>query len=511
MLDEKRSWQVEKMLSELPPTPKPAPPPKVPVKVINPTLSPEPAPAPGPMRVRKPSTSASPAHRKTGAKASPYQSPRRAVGKANRTKPKPSSRSTSTSASTSASTAGPSSMSGKVTLGEPKSRRVVSYETEVVSSVPEEEFQVDTNSGRQGSRSSLLPTSFTLPPPSPYASLPTGPALPLAQPLPHPHLASKSQSQPQSQPAPPIMSAPAAVVTNNKRTFQFPVAKPLVPNMIHAYSPARPSPLRAMAVLTASASSVGSSQLGVGGDGSPTGHVQGATGGSGGFFSSLGFDCDIPSLSDHIPPMTPIPSKMRRDATPEEEMSLAAQLGIPDSPPQSDSLVSGESKSSGNSGKGKALGRVGGRGTGAAAGRGAKTRTTTAPSADARRAGVGASKEKDQGPGRVAVRKEKENGKSTSATGTGVTSSAAATTTTASAEAQRTATGGPAGKKAAASSTPAGGAVMDGPGIQRTRVSTRIQSAITTTTGAAAAAGTTSGPKRVLVNGTQPPGKKAKR
>ena len=291
------------------------------------------------------------------------------------------------------------------------------------------------------------------------------------------------------------MSTPAAVVTNKKHTFQFPVAKPLVPNMIHAYSPARPSPLRAMAVLTGSASSVGSSQVGRGaGDGSPTAHAAG----SGDFFSSLGSECDIPSLADHIPPMTPIPSRMRREATPEEEMSLAAQLGIPDSPPESE-----ETKSSGSLGKGKPLGRgaTRGRATSAGAGRGAKANTATASSAGARRAGPTASKEQDQWPVRVAVRKEKENGKSTTTTSAGSSADA-------DAESQRTATSGHAGKKAAANATPAGGAVMDGPGIQRTRGSARIQSSATTTT---AAAGTTSGPKRVLVNGTQPPGKKAKR
>jgi hypothetical protein len=117
---------------------------------------------------------------------------------------------------------------------------VPSYETEVLPLIPAPTFSVNPVS----LGSSLLPTSFVLPPPSPHASLPTQPALP--PPLP-PLAAHQSQSSTSPAVSPPLESAGPSTPPAARRPF--PVAKPFAQRMIHAYSPAKPSPLSRILLL----------------------------------------------------------------------------------------------------------------------------------------------------------------------------------------------------------------------------------------------------------------------
>ena len=128
----------------------------------------------------------------------------------------------------------------------------VSYETELISPIAAPSFNAVKSLS-----SSLLPTTFVLPPPSPGASLPTNPALPPAVSNSLPEAAtsqtptSTSSSTSDSALSSPeiklVPSTPPAVIRR-----PFPVAKPFVPRMIHAYSPAKPSPLSRILMLSES-------------------------------------------------------------------------------------------------------------------------------------------------------------------------------------------------------------------------------------------------------------------
>lgn len=114
-----------------------------------------------------------------------------------------------------------------------------SFETEVLPPIPAPTFSANPPS----LGSSLLPTSFVLPPPSPHASFPTQPALPLP-------LSPLAVYQPQSSTSPaahpPLSTEPS---TPPAARHPFPVAKPFAQRMIHAYSPAKPSPLSRILLL----------------------------------------------------------------------------------------------------------------------------------------------------------------------------------------------------------------------------------------------------------------------
>ncbi|KAF9269252.1 hypothetical protein L218DRAFT_429376 [Marasmius fiardii PR-910] len=168
--------------------------------------------------------------------------------------------------------------------------------------------------------SSLLPTSFVLPPPSPNASFPAPrPALLLSTPfeipatLDHPSEAQESISTqpPLSTSAP--MGESLRVPGTPPRTLSFPVAKPLAPRMIHAYSPARPSPLSRILMLA------NSPDLNTSGD--------------------LGLDTvpeedmfpEIPLEDREAAAELPPDSSEERD----HPMTLAQELGVSESPPES--------------------------------------------------------------------------------------------------------------------------------------------------------------------------------
>lgn len=128
---------------------------------------------------------------------------------------------------------------------------VPSYETEVLPPIPAPTFDIKP----LPLAASLLPNSFMLPPPSPHTSLPSQPALPPSNP---PNVDQPSSNDSTSI-SPPTLAAPAgaagSMLTPAGRRA-FPVAKPLAQRMIHAYSPARPSPLSRILMLGNSPSSL---------------------------------------------------------------------------------------------------------------------------------------------------------------------------------------------------------------------------------------------------------------
>ncbi|KJA23480.1 hypothetical protein HYPSUDRAFT_137499 [Hypholoma sublateritium FD-334 SS-4] len=227
-LDEKRAWQVELMLAEFPPTPVPASP-------------------------NRPSTSAFTLQ----PQKSPYKSPRRTTHKVAPNSPRRSPAKNICVGKASSSGRKAHRVSRRSLAASPN-KLVVSYETEYMPPpIPAPSFTftsaapllVPSISG------SLLPTSFVLPPPSPRASLPTNPALPL-QPS-HP---SSPPSSPELQGTTPTYSpdtspppAPSAgsinLVTPPAAKRPFPVAKPFALRMMHAYSPVKPSPLSRILML----------------------------------------------------------------------------------------------------------------------------------------------------------------------------------------------------------------------------------------------------------------------
>ncbi|KAI0318772.1 Afadin and alpha-actinin-binding-domain-containing protein [Amylostereum chailletii] len=210
-LEEKRAWQLDSMLTE------PHAPPPIPSEHF---------PPPEPTTPHK-------SPRKTKIKhASPRKSPAKAILKHRN--------GTSVFRRSSAG------------LGLPPSSKVVpSYETEVIPSMA----------------TSLLPTSFVLPPPSPQSRLPpqigsllahvngtspepdfdfdapdAGPSAP-AQSTTPPHSEAHQEST-----TPPPVPAPIPQTPGTSHR-PFPMAKPFAPRMIHAYSPAKPSPLSRILML----------------------------------------------------------------------------------------------------------------------------------------------------------------------------------------------------------------------------------------------------------------------
>ncbi|KAF7977856.1 hypothetical protein HWV62_2621 [Athelia sp. TMB] len=211
-LDEKRSWQVEQMLSELPQTP-----------AVTSTQQTSPI--------------------KQKVKSSPRKSPRKAVvGKAGSGRKIRVSRRSSSG----------------LGLGE---RLQPSFETEVMPP----DFPVITAGPTIGAGMiTVMPPpplsipsspSFVIPPPSPHSSLPRAPALlgftiandilPAAPRALEPEVTTTTPVD-----SPPDMAGPSTPPPARK----FPVAKPFAPRMIHAYSPAKPSPLSRILMMNSPAS-----------------------------------------------------------------------------------------------------------------------------------------------------------------------------------------------------------------------------------------------------------------
>ncbi|PPQ75446.1 hypothetical protein CVT26_016220 [Gymnopilus dilepis] len=272
-LDEKRSWEVEKMLADLPPTPAPASPakPSAPALRLTPKKSPRKSPHKSPHK----------SPRKSPAKKVP-------VGKAG-TNGRRAHRVSRTSLS--------------------PMKMMISYETELMPPIPPPSFSL-------APRTSLLPTSFVLPPPSPRASLPTEPALPPPSPAspPEPETTTPPNQSPENSPPSSGSSAAPSDFLSVPATPQpvsrgFPVAKPFAPRIIHAYSPAKPSPLSRILMLNDSPLS-------------PPRNMA------------------LSDLEDS-PPSGPLEPVMEEPddgglgpAPPEEPpMSLAAELGVSESPP----------------------------------------------------------------------------------------------------------------------------------------------------------------------------------
>ncbi|KAG6879947.1 hypothetical protein C0992_009305 [Termitomyces sp. T32_za158] len=252
LIDEKRSWHVDKMLAELPPTPQPD-------EILSAIRqSPKKSPRKSPAKVR--------------------------VGKAG------------TSASRKATR-----VSRRSSLVTPP-RIIPSFETEVLPPLP----ALSLNS--KPLATSLLPTSFVLPPPSPRTSLPTQLAIVTS-------LSSLTQEQEtpsqSTTPLSPTLSPENAEVitpeTPPPAERLFPVAKPLAQHMIHAYSPVKPSPLSRILMLGNSPDSPGALNSGLE---------------------------DMSSLEPVVEEDERIPG-FEEPTAPTVQMSLAAELGIPESPPDS--------------------------------------------------------------------------------------------------------------------------------------------------------------------------------
>ncbi|KAI0642311.1 Afadin and alpha-actinin-binding-domain-containing protein [Trametes meyenii] len=249
-LEEKRSWQVDMMLAELPPTPAPGT--SIPTPIVRPAAPPAVQP-----------------------RASQRRSPRKLKSKvASPRKTRVSRRSSSFSVLA----LGASSPKGKQKV-------TLAFETEVIPSalettkpsgppsparqLPAFKTSMDVSPAPPPP---ILPGSFVLPPPSPAASLPSreggGTPLPPIPPLPRLDIPPPSEEdistdestdatpEPSStvsstisgsSSALPAQSAPIPPKTPGVRPF--PMAKPFAARMIHAYSPAKPSPLSRILML----------------------------------------------------------------------------------------------------------------------------------------------------------------------------------------------------------------------------------------------------------------------
>ncbi|KAL1707881.1 Afadin and alpha-actinin-binding-domain-containing protein [Schizophyllum commune] len=132
----------------------------------------------------------------------------------------------------------------------PSTRVEPAYETEVLP-------HMAGGPAREKS-AGLLPT-FVLPPPSPRTSLPPQPALPPMA-FPPLNLPSLSAAPTPSAPIAAPSSAPLSTLPPRTPGRGYPVAKPLASRMIHAYSPAQPSPLSRILMLGNSPGSDGDSR-----------------------------------------------------------------------------------------------------------------------------------------------------------------------------------------------------------------------------------------------------------
>ncbi|KAM5541484.1 hypothetical protein V8D89_005038, partial [Ganoderma adspersum] len=245
LLEEKRSWEVEKMLADLPPTPAPAL--AAPVSAIPPSVA---------------------------VRHSPRKSPRKLKHKAaSPRKTRVSRRSSGLGVVLSPKAKAPS-----------KSKVTPAYETEVIpSSIPPSpvrpppEFKTSMAAPAPPSPA-ILTSTFVLPPPSPAALFPSrehggGTKLPPIPPLPKleipPPSSDTSDDDIMNTTAEPTSSAssssastsasmsstsfaspaPAPPVPSTPLARPFPIAKPFAQRMVHAYSPVKPSPLSRILML----------------------------------------------------------------------------------------------------------------------------------------------------------------------------------------------------------------------------------------------------------------------
>lgn len=282
-LEEKRSWQVEKILAELPPTPQAT------------TSLPLPKKAPSPKKAGK----------------SPRKSPAKSTNISPR-KPRNARRSSV------GLTPPPKKTRGKLVE--------LASETEVIPSKSVSSLLAPPPLG-----SSLLPTSFVLPPPSPNALLPASPVIaPPSMDINESDHFDLGESQPTSMEdlslpsssSNPILKTPPDSSSQSSSqllapSFPYPVAKPYAKRMIHAYSPAKPSPLSRILSLADS-------------PGSPTSPVQVISGSDSS--GQLGVVMEEDEEDDLFP---------RIDPTPQPPMSLAAELGIAESDEEEENLRMG--------------------------------------------------------------------------------------------------------------------------------------------------------------------------
>ncbi|KAL0571441.1 hypothetical protein V5O48_010531 [Marasmius crinis-equi] len=181
----------------------------------------------------------------------------------------------------------------------------------------------------------LLPTSFVLPPPSPKASFPAPqPALLLSTPFEVPPISDMedvameeenprpSSSQVNQAPLLPLPEPPKVPETPGelRRTHPFPVAKPFAPRMIHAYSPARPSPLSRILMLGNSPDSNHSNDSGLL-DPVPEEDM----------FPEIPLEDRMAAEALSVP----LESSGEHEMEPEPAMTLAQELGVSESPPES--------------------------------------------------------------------------------------------------------------------------------------------------------------------------------
>ncbi|KAF6750793.1 hypothetical protein DFP72DRAFT_504904 [Ephemerocybe angulata] len=251
-MDEKRSWEMEKMIPERSPTP--------PLRPASPARH----------KIHKQSP------RKSG-----FKSPKKALPKKPSSRPK-ASRGTHTS------------------LGSPK-KVIPAGETEILPPLPSLAF---SRLGEMPSANSLLSTAFVLPPPSPHASLPSQPALPPpVMTMPPPNFGVCDLGPLSEQAEPSSTTPPNEPSTPPSTRKPFPVAKPFAMRMVHAYSPAKPSPLSRILMLADT----------------PAGGAP---------------PLPAPNLSDGLS-LSPdaIPSGQPFFQQQQPQMSLAAELGVSESPP----------------------------------------------------------------------------------------------------------------------------------------------------------------------------------
>ncbi|KAL1941270.1 hypothetical protein VTO73DRAFT_7482 [Trametes versicolor] len=244
LLEEKRSWQVDMMLAELPPTPAPG------GSIPTPIARPVPAPV-------------------AAARQSARKSPRKLKSKAASPRKTRVSRRSSGFASIALDSSSPKK----------KQKVAPPFETEVLPSsvaVPKSparqlpEFKTSMDASPVPPPP-FLAGSFILPPPSPAASLPSreggGTPLPPIPPLPRLEIppasedisdesmdttpdptssagSSTSSGTSNNSHSQPILSVPQTPVVR-----PFPMAKPFATRMIHAYSPVKPSPLSRILML----------------------------------------------------------------------------------------------------------------------------------------------------------------------------------------------------------------------------------------------------------------------
>ncbi|KAF9454385.1 hypothetical protein P691DRAFT_692547, partial [Macrolepiota fuliginosa MF-IS2] len=230
--DEKRSWQVQQMLADLPPTPNTSQPDQ-PLPTISQPDQPLPtrqSNQPNHKSPRKPA-------RHIVLASSPKKSPKKAFRRstANNTSMRKTTR-----------------VSRRPSITPIKPTVIPPYETEliVVSPQPAPPRLAAPSFSTLKPTTSILP-SFVLPPPSPHASLPSKPILP-----PLPPLEDESESEVDGhgflQPPTDTNLAPIPPINPNLTTpirRPFPMAKPFAQRMVHAYSPAKPSPLSRILML----------------------------------------------------------------------------------------------------------------------------------------------------------------------------------------------------------------------------------------------------------------------